>query len=177
MVEPREYEVILEKLRIMPALKEAGEDELQGILSLSRLDTFEPGQAIIREGQYDNWIYFLISGKVSIQKAGEQIGVLQTRGDIFGEMGIIDGSPRSASIFALDRSTVLAMDASYIDRLKGQQRVAFQCVLYQAFAEILAVRLRMADDRLIQIKNEKMLLEREIKALKSRSAQPVQEAR
>lgn len=169
----REHEEILSILRRMPALEGAGEDELHGVLSLSRLETFEPGEAIIREGQYDNWIYFLIAGKVSIQKSGDQIGILQTRGDIFGEMGIIDGSPRSASICALERSTVLAMDVSYMDRLKGEQGVAFRCVLYQAFAEILAVRLRKADDRLIRLKSEKSLLEREIEGLK----QAAQEAR
>jgi CRP/FNR family transcriptional regulator, cyclic AMP receptor protein len=176
MPELRENEEILEKLRLMPALKGAGEHELEGILSLSRMEKYETGEVVIREGQYDNWIYFLISGKVAIQKAGETIGSLQSRGDIFGEMGIIDGSPRSASIVALEPAVALAMDASYIDRLKGQQRVAFQCVLYQAFAEILAIRLRLADDRLIKIRNEKTLLEREISRLRSESTQAVQEA-
>lgn len=176
MPELRENEEILEKLRLMPALKGAGEHELEGILSLSRMEKYEPGEVVIREGQYDNWIYFLISGKVSIQKAGETFGSLQNRGDIFGEMGIIDGSPRSASIVALEPTVALAMDASYIDRLKGQQRIAFQCVLYQAFAEILAVRLRLADDRLIKLRSEKVKLEREIRDLKPGTTRVAQEA-
>jgi len=164
---PADNKEILDKLRLMPALKCLDEQDLDGVLSLSRIQRFEPGEIIIREGQYDNWIYFLISGKISIEKKGEAIGVLQERGDIFGEMGIIDGSPRSATIRAVDKSICFAMDASYIDRLKGNDRVAFQCILYQAFAQILATRLRIADDRFLKLKTANADLEREIRVLRA----------
>lgn len=62
--------------------------------------SYDPGEVLIKEAQYDNWIYFLMSGKVGIQKQGEIIAVLKRMGDLFGEIGIIDGSPRSASIVA-----------------------------------------------------------------------------
>lgn len=162
----KEDEDLIQKLRLMPALKCLGEDDLGGILSLSRVQTFDPGEIIIKEGQYDNWIYFLIQGKLAIELRGEPIGMLQERGDIFGEMGIIDGSPRSATIRAIEKTVCFSMDASYIDRLKGQERVSFQCILYQAFSQILAARLRMADDRLLRIKEMNALLEKEIRSLK-----------
>jgi CRP-like cAMP-binding protein len=164
---PVDNKELLDKLRFMPALRCLDEEDLAGVLSLSRIHHFDPGEVIIREGQYDNWIYFLVSGKISIEKKGETIGLLHERGDIFGEMGIIDGSPRSATIRAVARSVCFAMDASYIDRLKGQEREAFQCILYQAFAQILANRLRIADDELVRIKDRNAALEKEIMKLKS----------
>ncbi|PKN66315.1 MAG: cyclic nucleotide-binding domain-containing protein [Deltaproteobacteria bacterium HGW-Deltaproteobacteria-15] len=164
---PSDNKEILDKLRLMPALKRLNEEDLDGVLSLSRIQRFEEGEIIIREGQYDNWIYFLISGKIAIEKKGEAIGVLQERGDIFGEMGIIDGSPRSATIRAVDKSVCFAMDASYIDRLKGNDRVSFQCILYQAFAQILATRLRIADDRFLKVKDANAALEKEIRKLRA----------
>ncbi|RJR47941.1 MAG: cyclic nucleotide-binding domain-containing protein [Desulfobacteraceae bacterium] len=167
---PSDNKDLLDKIRFMPALKCLDDQDLDGVLSLSRIQRFDAGEIIIREGQYDNWIYFLISGKISIEKKGEAIGVLQDRGDIFGEMGIIDGSPRSATIRALEKSVCFAMDASYIDRLKGNDRVAFQCILYQAFSQILAARLRIADDRFLKVRDENAALEKEIRELKAKFA-------
>lgn len=165
----KEDEELIQKLRLMPALKCLSENDLGGVLSLSRIQNFDAGEIIIKEGQYDNWIYFLIEGKLAIEKRGEPIGMLQERGDIFGEMGIIDGSPRSATIRAIEKTVCFSMDASYIDRLKGQERVSFQCILYQAFSQILAARLRMADNELLRIKDENALLEKEIRSLKQGS--------
>lgn len=128
---------------------------------------YEPGELIIEEGEYDNWIYFLISGKVDIQKRGETISVLKRRGDLFGEMCIIDGSPRSASIVAIDETVCLAMDASYIDRLEGNNKVAFSSILYRVFAEILANRLRIADEELVKAKDENAMLRIELNKLRN----------
>jgi CRP/FNR family cyclic AMP-dependent transcriptional regulator len=160
---------IVEKLRSIPTLKNFEDRDLQGILSLSRMIRFDSGEVIILEGQFDNWIYFIVSGKVGIQKRGETIGMLKERGDIFGEMGIIDGSPRSATITAIDETTCLAIDASYMDRLEGRDRVAFQCVLYQVFAQILVSRLRIADEEMVRVKDENAILRVELNKLKADS--------
>lgn len=158
---------IVEKLRSMPTLKNFEDKDLQGILSLSRIMKYDSGEVIIGEGQFDNWIYFIVSGKVGIQKKGETIGMLKERGDIFGEMGIIDGSPRSATITAVQETTCLAIDASYMDRLEGHDKVAFQCVLYQVFAQILASRLRLADEEMVRVKDENAILRVEVNKLKA----------
>lgn len=163
----KENKEITKKLREMPALKSFKDEDLQGILEISKVIKYEPGELIIEEGQYDNWIYFIISGKVGIQKQGEIITVLKRAGDLFGEMGIIDGSPRSASIMAIDETTCLAMDASYMDRLEGNDKVAFSYILYRVFAEILVNRLRIADEAFIKAKDENSILRAEINNLKA----------
>jgi CRP-like cAMP-binding protein len=163
----KDNQEIIAGLRTLPTLKDFEEKDLEGLLSLSRMTKYQPGEVILAEGQYDNWIYFLVSGEVSIHKRGETFGTLKERGDIFGEMGIIDGSPRSATITAVKETVCLGMDASYMDRLKGRDRIAFQCILYQAFAQILAGRLRLADERLLAAKDENAVLKKEIERLKS----------
>ncbi|MBA7649859.1 hypothetical protein ES703_57658 [subsurface metagenome] len=163
----KENKEIIQKLRKIPALDFFKDEDLQGILKLSRMIKYEPGELIIEEGRYDNWIYFLISGKVRIQKKGETITVLNRRGDLFGEMGIIDGSPRSASVVAVDETVCLAMDASYTDRLKESDRVAFNSILYRVFAEILVNRLRIADEELVKAKAENAMLRAELNKLRN----------
>ena len=62
-------------------------------------------------------------------------------------MMVIDGSARSASAYAVDESVCLATDISYIDRLSGNDKVAFGYILYRIFAESLADRLRLTSAR------------------------------
>lgn len=144
----------LEKLGEIPTLSAFSEEELKGLLELSRIRKYEPGELILEEGFFDAWIYFLISGKVKIVKHGEDLSILQRVGDIFGEMSIIDGSPRSASVYAVDKTVCLATDASYIDRLSDNDRISFCYILYRIFSEILADRLRLTTEELIKEKEE-----------------------
>ena len=143
-----------EKLRKMPTLDAFSEKDLKGLLELSKIRKYKPGDLILEEGQYDCWIYFLITGKVRVVKHDEDLSVLGRTGDVFGEMGIIDGSPRSASIYAVDETVCLATDASYIDRLSGNDKIAFSYILYRIFSEILANRLRLTNEELIKTKEE-----------------------
>ena len=144
----------LQKLGQMPTLDAFSKEELKGVLELSKIRKYQPGELILEEGFFDCWIYFLVSGKVKVVKHGEDLSVLRRTGDVFGEMGIIDGSPRSASVYAVDEVVCLATDASYIDRLTGNDKIAFCYVLYRIFCEILANRLRITNVELIKAKEE-----------------------
>ena len=52
---------IIQKLRSIPTLNVFREVDLKGILSLSKMVKYDAGELIIEEGQYDNWMYFLIN--------------------------------------------------------------------------------------------------------------------
>jgi len=147
-------EELLTQLRSLPVLQLFDDHDLKNILELSRIVKYEQGELIIEEGCYDNWIYCLISGSVRIAKQGKEIKVLRRRGDVFGEMSVIDGSSRSASAYAIDDTVCLATDASYIDRLSGNDRLTFYCVMYRIFTEILAERLRDTTNELIRVREE-----------------------
>jgi CRP/FNR family cyclic AMP-dependent transcriptional regulator len=57
---------------------------------------FAPGEVIFDEGDVGDKMYVIRSGEVVIEKAGKAIETLPP-GGIFGEMALIDGSPRSAT--------------------------------------------------------------------------------
>ena len=145
---------LLRKLKNIPTLNDFEEEELKGLLQFSKIRSYKSGELIIEEGFFDNWIYFLVSGKVKVVKNNEELRVLKRTGDVFGEMGVIDGSPRSASIYAIDETVCLAIDASYIDRLSGNEKLAFCYILYRIFAEILANRLRSTSEEVIKLREE-----------------------
>jgi len=158
---------IIKKLRAITPLGLVRDEDLKGLLKSSKMIKYDPGESIISEGEYSSWIYFLIKGEVGIQKEGETINVLRRCGDIFGEMGIIDNSPRSASIVTISSTICLAIDTSYSEKLKGNEKNAFNSIIYRIFAEILAERLRKMDAELLRIKNENYRLITEVEMSKS----------
>lgn len=144
----------IQRLGHMPTIEFFSEKDIKGILELSKIRKYEPGEQILGEGMFDSWIYFLISGEVRVAKNDKDLSILNRTGDVFGEMGIIDGSPRSASVYAVDETVCLATDASYVDRLSGSDKIAFSYILYRIFSEMLANRLRLTSEALIQAREE-----------------------
>ncbi|HUU67075.1 MAG TPA: cyclic nucleotide-binding domain-containing protein [Methyloceanibacter sp.] len=60
------------------------------------LATFQPGEAVFAEGDTGDKMYVVRSGEIDIEWDGVVAETLST-GGIFGEMALIDGSPRSAT--------------------------------------------------------------------------------
>ncbi len=149
---------LVEKLKNVPVLHSFGKKDINKLLSFSNVKKYSAGEMIIEEGSYDNWIYFLIDGNVRVIKNSEEIDTLRRTGDIFGEMCVIDGCPRSASIQAMDDVSCLATDVSFIDNLYSEDKVAFCSIFYQMVAEVLACRLRDTSGELAKVKEELQML-------------------
>ncbi len=60
------------------------------------LATFQPGEVVFAEGDQGDKMYVVRSGEIAIERDGVVAETLST-GGIFGEMALIDGSPRSAT--------------------------------------------------------------------------------
>lgn len=147
-------ESILENLRNIDVLEPFEDQELYRLLEMSKIRKYKAGEMILEEGRSDTWLYFLILGRIRISKKGKEVVVLTKKGEIFGEMGAMDASRRSASAHALTDSVCLATDMFYIEKLSGSDKVAFGYVLYRLLAEILSRRLRLTTEALIQAKGK-----------------------
>ena len=145
---------LIDKLKSIQPLSVFTKKELQELIRFSKLRTYESGELIIREGSYDRWLYFIISGSVKVVNQGIDIAVMENLGDIFGEMGIVNETVRSASVIAMEESVCLAANASHIESLTGKDKHAFGYVLYRLFAQILADRLRLTNKELVKVKGE-----------------------
>jgi CRP/FNR family transcriptional regulator, cyclic AMP receptor protein len=145
----------IQKLMTIPTLQNFETDNLRKLLKLSKIREYESGECIIKEGEQDGWLYFLLSGKVRIVKAGEGIAVLEKMGDIFGEMRLIDRLKRSASVFADDKTVCLAIDTSATERLpSSDEKANFLFLLYRMFVEFISLRLRITNEQLVKCKKE-----------------------
>lgn len=152
-------EEIINKIRSIPVLKSVGTSTLKSLLRISKIREYQPGELILKEGTFDSCIFYLFSGAVSIVKKGKELGILKIPGSIFGEMAAIDGSARSASVYAVAQTVCLLMDISYLDNLTERSQI----VNWRGMAEILTVRLRETTDSLLQAREKILKLEHDLR--------------
>ena len=150
----KDNETIIRKLRKIPILRSLEIEHLQTLLEMSEVREYKPGQQILEEGRYDNWIFYLVSGRAKIIKDGKELASIRRTGDVFGEMGVLDGSARSASVYATERTVCLCTDMSRIDALYGDSKYIFRYTVVRGFAQILANRLRMTTEELLRCRQE-----------------------
>ena len=143
---------MLDSLKSIDVLEPFEDQELYRLLEMSKIRKYRAGECIVEQGRSDTWLYFLMFGRVRISKNGKEVTVLTRKGEIFGEMGALDSSRRSASAHALTDTVCLATDMFYIEKLTGNDKIAFGYVLYRLLAEILSRRLRQTTDALIEAK-------------------------
>ena len=145
---------LVHKFKDFPFLRNINSQHLLDMLQLSKLRSYDEGEVITPEGVYDSWIYVLVYGEVVVTKGGSELARFNESGDTFGELAIIDGEARSATVTAAIHTKCLAIDASFLDRLPPEEQSAFYSIFYRMLAEILSKRLRETGQELAACKNE-----------------------
>jgi CRP/FNR family transcriptional regulator, cyclic AMP receptor protein len=123
--------------------------ELTPLLVAVRTERYFPGDVIFRERDRPDGLYVIASGSVRIAVAGTRgrtiLTTLETE-DIFGEMGVLDGAPRSGTATAADVSTIHFVPAAPFLELLGRTS-AVSIPLMQ----VLATQLRQMNGRLLEL--------------------------
>lgn len=100
--------IVTNYLQKIPLLSGVDEETLARLASAVQLISVDRGCRVIDKGGTGNHLLFLLSGRVQavdITEDGREIGLsFITPGDYFGELSIIDGLPRSASVVACEAS-------------------------------------------------------------------------
>jgi CRP/FNR family transcriptional regulator, cyclic AMP receptor protein len=98
-------------LRRAPLFEGLDDNYLYGIARHSTQVQAEPDQVLIREGESGREFMMILTGGVRIERDGNVVAHMKA-GDCFGEMTLIDGRPRSATVVADAPSTLLVLDSS-----------------------------------------------------------------
>ena len=132
-------------LRELPFFTHFSDVEIWEVLGFSRWSSAEPEQTILRDGDRGDYFCFLAEGELKVTKNGRILNLL-TAGDCFGEMAIVGKKPhvRGADVLALTTAKIITVKGEALQRASETCRMHF----YQAFLEVLAERLTLANARL-----------------------------
>jgi CRP-like cAMP-binding protein len=89
----------LEVLKQIPLFADLNKRELSQVARLFKERRFAPGETVAKEGAGGAAFFFISSGEASVSVHGEFRRALSA-GDYFGEIALIDGGPRSATVTA-----------------------------------------------------------------------------
>lgn len=149
-----ENQRILDTLRQLPIFSSLDDLHLKDLLKLCRLREYEANEKIFEENTFDNYIFFLVSGRVRVERHGIELCVLRRLGDVHGIVEMVDAKPRPASIYAEERTICILMDASYMDRMPEKDKSVLLYIVYRIFTEVLSERLRATTEELIKAKED-----------------------
>jgi len=88
---------------------------LKKLSSIMEIVNYPSKTVILREGQYSNHIYIILSGTVSIYVKDRLIYNLNQRGDIFGEISFINKVPCTADVVAQEDVALWSISRSLLD--------------------------------------------------------------
>ena len=115
--------------------------EIAGIAAQSYLKRIARGQVLFSEGEPGDHLFVVATGRVKVMLGSDRgdrltLAVLGP-GDSLGEMSVLDGSPRSATVEALDDATLVCVPSlAWLNLLQTSPAVCL------ALAEDLAARVR-----------------------------------
>lgn len=113
------------------------------------IQRYGKGDVIVSEGIVSNNAYIIMEGQVHITKKVDKKSILintLNKGEVFGEMGLISQSVRSASVVAAGNVTI-----GVIEREQFESTVAKLPPDIQAIVKALVDRLRYTSDQLSKI--------------------------
>jgi CRP-like cAMP-binding protein len=117
--------------------------EIEAVSAYTESYKAAKGTIVVVEGARESYMGIVIAGRLDVKKKAGAAKVIAQLGPgkTFGEMSIIDGEPRSASIVAADHATLLVITKAHIERL-GEKDAKLALKFVFKIARILSQRLR-----------------------------------
>lgn len=141
-------------LKTVPFFNELTNWQLKAVSDIMFERTYETNELIFEEGQPGAALFLMLNGRVSVEiyreKYTANLAVLE-KGAFFGEVALLDETPRSACARALEPTKALALYRNDLNRLIDSDP-ATACQIYRALARIVGDRLRSTNE-LVQNEN------------------------
>jgi CRP/FNR family cyclic AMP-dependent transcriptional regulator len=129
----------IELLGKMPLFSQCSRRELAQVASLTVPAEIKNGAVLTRQGASGGLAYVIAAGRAEVNRNGKTLAMLGP-GDVVGELSLIDGEPRSATVLARTDLAVLEIDGRDLQRLLKKAPSVLRKLL-----EALAQRLRDTD--------------------------------
>lgn len=135
-------------LKTVPFFNELSSWQLKKVSDIVFERNYDVGELIFEEGQPGAALFLIVDGQVSVEilkeKFTAKLAVLE-KGAFFGEMALLDESPRSASARVVEPTRTLALYRNDLNRLIHTDPET-ACHIYRALARIVGDRLRSTNE-------------------------------
>ncbi len=116
-----------------------------GLSALARQTSLSNGEVLFVAGDPGNAMYTVLEGSLKVAvisaEGSEQLLAILGPGQVVGEMALLDGVPRSATVQAIKTSTVARIDKADFDRF-----AEVNPAVYRHMLQLVSQRLRQAND-------------------------------
>jgi CRP/FNR family cyclic AMP-dependent transcriptional regulator len=138
-------------LRVLPLFSGLTAAESEDLASSCSFYELEDGEPLFALGDPPDHLYVVRSGGLRLScraRPGVEVVVGEaTKGDIVGEMAILDPAPRSATATAMGRTEILCLSGSAFARLLDEAHPAARSIITEIRMDT-CTRLRHLDERL-----------------------------
>ena len=123
-------------LRTLTFFHEFSHAEIWEVLRASDWHEYKDGDDIVREGEIDDRFYIIVTGKVSVEANGRNVGTLAS-GECFGETSYVRGAKRQASIKADGAVTILRVSSTLMEQVSSACQLRFNKVFLRSLIQRL----------------------------------------
>lgn len=149
----RTKNMTLEVIKSVPLFEGLNQSEFKEIEKIIHHRQYAKGETIFQEEEPGMGMYIIKSGKVKITtKVNDTEKELALLGeyDLFGELALLDESPRSATATAIDKTELIAIfRPDFFDLINRNTHLGLKVVL--KLAQMIGMRLRIANERINMI--------------------------
>jgi len=142
------------ELRSCPLFYEMYEKEIEKIAGRGLVGSYRVGDHVVTDGESGDEIYVVLEGSLMVQKNTPE-GLLEiaplSKGDVFGEMVLLDEKIRSADIVCTQPAWILELRYHQIFDLYEKEPRIFGLMLLN-LARLLAKRLRSTNKIIVELK-------------------------
>jgi len=154
-------ESLVDILKQIPLLDKLSKRELKTITKFAYQRAFEPNEFVFQAGQPGAAMFIIKEGEVKIVKQNSELEYIEIaklrKGDIFGELALLDSSPRSAGALVSEPTKAIAIFREDLNKLLDTHpEIGGKIMMHLAI--ITGKRLKDTTNQLIQMENELNML-------------------
>ncbi len=130
---------VIDHMRKVPLFRGMHTSALETVADRASETTFEDGETLTREGEAGDTFYIIIEGRLEVSKQGTTVRELGP-GDFLGEISLVDGGPRTATVTAVG-----PVQALVIRRADFLEMVEWDSAVRLGILTALTERIRKTD--------------------------------